>query len=124
VGVDGRDTHLRSKDFFEVETFPDMTFKSTKVEKKGDMWNVTGDFTLKGVTKQVTIPFTVNGMMKDQKGNVKMGISAQTTINRQDYGVKYGNKLPDGTLALSDIVKIDLQLEAGMQKKQVEKPVE
>ncbi len=124
TGVDGRDTHLRSKDFFEVETYPDMTFKSTKVEKKDKIWNVTGDFTLKGVTKQVTIPFTVNGMMKDQKGNVKMGISAQTTINRQDYGVKYGNKLPDGTLALSDIVKIDLQLEAGMQKKQTEKPVE
>jgi polyisoprenoid-binding protein YceI len=116
TGVAPRDNHLRTADFFEVEKYPDMTFKSTKVEKKGDKWNVTGDFTLKGVTKQITIPFTVNGMMKDQKGNVKMGISAQTSINRQDYGVKYGNKLPDGTLALSDVVKIDLQLEAGMQK--------
>ncbi len=117
TGVAPRDTHLRTADFFEVEKYPDMTFKSTKVEKKGDKWEVTGDFTLKGVTKQITIPFTVNGMMKDQKGNVKMGISAQTMINRQDYGVKYGNKLPDGTLALSDLVKIDLQLEAGMMKK-------
>ena len=120
TGVAGRDNHLRNKDFFEVETYPEMTFKSTKVEKKGDLWNVTGDFTLKGVTKSITIPFTLNGMMKDQKGGVKMGISAQTTINRQDYGVKYGNKLPDGTLALSDTVKIDLQLEAGMQKKTTE----
>ncbi len=67
---------------------------------------------------KITIPFTVNGMIKDQKGNVKIGVSAQTTINRQDYGVKYSNKQPDGTLTLSDIVKIDLQLEAGMQKKQ------
>jgi polyisoprenoid-binding protein YceI len=117
TGVAPRDNHLRTADFFEVDKYPDMTFKSTKVEKKGDMWNVTGDFTLKGVSKQITIPFTLNGMIKDQRGNVKMGISAQTTINRQDYGVKYGNKLPDGTLALSDIVKIDLQLEAGMQKK-------
>jgi len=117
TGVAPRDTHLRTADFFEVEKYPDMTFKSTKVEKKGDKWEVTGDFTLKGVTKQITIPFTVNGMMKDQKGNVKMGISAQTMINRQDYGVKYGNKLPDGTLALSDMVKIDLQLEAGMMMK-------
>jgi polyisoprenoid-binding protein YceI len=116
TGVERRDNHLRTADFFEVEKYPDMTFKSTKIEKKGDKWAVTGDFTLKGVTKQITIPFTVNGMMKDQKGNVKMGVSAQTTINRQDYGVKYGNKLPDGTLALSDIVKIDLQLEAGMKK--------
>ena len=117
TGVAPRDTHLRTADFFEVEKYPDMTFKSTKVEKKGDKWEVTGDFTLKGVTKQITIPFTVNGLMKDQKGNVKMGISAQTMINRQDYGVKYGNKLPDGTLALSDMVKIDLQLEAGMMMK-------
>ncbi len=117
TGVDARDNHLRTADFFEVGKYPDLTFKSTKVVKKGDKWDVTGDFTLKGVTKQITIPFTVNGMMKDAKGGVKMGISAQTTINRQDYGVKWGNKLPDGTLALSDIVKIDLQLEAGMQGK-------
>lgn len=118
TGVAPRDNHLRTADFFEVEKYPEMTFKSTKVEKKGDRWDATGDFTLKGVTKQITIPFTVNGMMKDAKGNVKMGVSAQTTINRQDYGVKWGSKLPDGTLALSDVVKIDLQLEAGMQKKQ------
>lgn len=116
TGVAPRDTHLRTADFFEVEKFPDMTFKSTKVTKNGDKLEVTGDFTLKGVTKQITIPFTINGMMKDDKGGVKMGISAQTSINRQDYGVKYGNKLPDGTLALSDTVKIDLQLEAGMKK--------
>lgn len=118
TGVAPRDNHLRNADFFEVEKYPDLTFKSTKVEKKSDKWEVTGDFTLKGVTKQITIPFTVNGMLKDQKGNVKMGISAQTAINRQDYGVKYGSKLPNGTLALSDTVKIDLQLEAGMMKKQ------
>lgn len=116
TGVEARDKHLRTKDFFEVETYPEMTFKSTKVEKKGKSLMVTGDFTLKGVTKQITIPFTINGMNKDDKGGVKMGVSAATTINRQDYGVKYGNKLPDGTLALSDTVKIDLQLEAGMKK--------
>ena len=116
TGVERRDNHLRNKDFFEVETYPDMSFKSTKVEKKGKNLLVTGDFTLKGVTKQVTIPFTINGMNKDDKGGVKMGVSAATTINRQDYGVKWGNKLPDGTLALSDTVKIDLQLEAGMKK--------
>lgn len=117
TGVDARDNHLRTADFFEVEKYPDMTFKSTKVAKKSELLEVTGDFTLKGVTKQITIPFTLNGMIKDAKGGVKMGISAQTTINRQDYGVKYGSKLPDGTLMLSDIVKIDLQLEAGMPVK-------
>lgn len=123
TGVAPRDNHLRNADFFEVEKYPEMTFKSTKVAKNGDKWEVTGDFTLKGVTKQITIPFTVNGMMKDARsGGVKMGISAQTSINRQDYGVKYGNKLPNGTLALSDIVKIDLQLEAAQEKKPAETP--
>jgi polyisoprenoid-binding protein YceI len=116
TGVTPRDTHLRTKDFFEVETFPEMTFKSTKVEKKGKNLLVTGDFTLKGVTKQIMIPFTINGVMKDDRGNTKMGFSAATTIHRQDYGVKWGNKLPDGTLALSDTVKVDLQLEAAMKK--------
>ncbi len=118
TGVAPRDTHLRSADFFEVEKYPEMTFKTTKVEKKGKDFMVYGDLTLKGVTKQVAIPFTINGIIKDAQGNMKMGISAETMINRQDYGVKWQNKLPDGTLALSDNVKIDLQLETAMKKKQ------
>lgn len=118
TGVAPRDTHLRSADFFEVEKYPEMTFKTTKVEKKGKDFVVHGDLTLKGVTKSVAIPFTINGIVKDAQGNMKMGISAETMINRQDYGVKWQNKLPDGTLALSDNVKIDLQLETAMKKKQ------
>lgn len=118
TGVAPRDNHLRSADFFEVEKFPEMTFKTTKVEKKGKDFIVHGDLTLKGITKQVAIPFTINGIIKDAQGNMKMGISAETMINRQDYGVKWQNKLPDGTLALSDNVKIDLQLETAMKKKQ------
>lgn len=117
TGVAPRDNHLRSADFFEVEKYPDLTFKTTKVESKGKKLIVYGDLTLKGVTKAVTIPFTVNGIIKDARGNMKMGISAETVINRQDYGVKWQNKLPDGTLALSDTVKIDLQLETVMKKK-------
>ncbi len=118
TGVAPRDTHLRSADFFEVEKYPEMTFKTTKVEKKGKDFVVYGDLMLKGVTKQVAIPFTINGFTKDAQGNMKMGISAETMINRQDYGVKWQNKLPDGTLILSDNVKIDLQLETAMKKKQ------
>ncbi|CAN5250884.1 hypothetical protein BH20ACI1_BH20ACI1_19790 [soil metagenome] len=118
TGVAPRDNHLRSADFFEVEKYPEMTFKTTKVEKKGKDFVVHGDLTLKGVTKQVAIPFTINGIIKDAQGNMKMGISAETMINRQDYGVKWQNKLPDGTLALSDNVKIDLELETAMKKKQ------
>ncbi len=116
TGVDGRDTHLRSKDFFEVETFPDMTFKSTKVEKKGKNLLVTGDFTLKGITKQITIPFTMLGVIKDQRGNMHIGIAATTMINRQDYGVKWSQKLDNGSLAVDDMVKVDLQIDAAKKK--------
>ncbi len=114
TGVAARDNHLRTADFFEVEKFPDLTFKSTKVEKKGDGWMLTGDFTLKGVTKSITFPFQISGWLPaDQRSGGKMGITAETSINRRDYGVNYGNTLPSGVAALSDNVKIVLQIEAG-----------
>ena len=117
TGVGGRDTHLRSPDFFEVEKFPELTFKSTKVEKKGSSWVVTGDFTLKGVTKSISLPFNVAGFLPaDQRSGGKMGVTAETSINRRDYGVNYGSNLPNGTAMLSDEVKINLQIEANRPK--------
>lgn len=117
TGVGGRDTHLRTADFFEVEKYPELTFKSTKVEKKGNGWAVTGDFTLKGVTKSITIPFNIAGFLPaDQRSGGKMGITAETTINRRDYGVNYGSNMPNGTAVLSDDVKINLQIEANRPK--------
>ena len=113
TGVEGRDKHLRTADFFEVEKFPEMTFKSTRVEKKSpNQFVAHGDFTLKGVTKQIALPFTVNGYLKDQRGNTKIGVSAVTTINRRDYNITYGNTLPNGALALADDVTVNLQIEA------------
>ena len=111
TGVAARDKHLRTADFFEVEKFPEMTFKSTKVEKKGKGWVVTGDLTMKGVTKSVAIPFTIPGWLPGERG-LKMGIAGETTINRRDFGVNYGNNLPSGIAALSDEVKVELQIEA------------
>lgn len=117
TGVVGRDTHLRSADFFEVEKFADLTFKSTKVEKAGAGWMVTGNFTLKGVTKTISLPFNVAGFLPaDQRSGGKMGITAETTINRRDYGVNYGGNMPNGTAMLSDEVKINLQIEANRPK--------
>ena len=116
TGISGRDNHLRSADFFEIEKFPEMTFKSTKVEKKGKNLLVTGDFTLKGVTKQITIPFTMVGIIKDQRGNMHVGIAATTTINRQDYGVKWSQTLDNGILAVDNMVKVDLQIDAAKKK--------
>lgn len=113
TGVSGRDTHLRSVDFFEVEKFPEITFKSTKVEKKGKGWIVTGDFTMKGVTKSISLPFDVTGFLPaDQRSGGKMGVTASTSINRRDYGVNYGGNLPTGAAMISDEVRIDLQIEA------------
>jgi polyisoprenoid-binding protein YceI len=111
TGVAGRDNHLRSADFFEVEKFPDITFKSTKVAKRGDDLQITGDFTMKGVTKSITFDFDLTGFVKDQRGTGKIGISADTKLNRRDYGVNYGGNLPNGTPSLSDIVEVELEIE-------------
>jgi len=112
TGVAGRDTHLRSPDFFEVEKYPEVTFKSTKIEKKGKDWMVTGDFTIKDVTKQITFPFNILGFIKGQNGGARMGVAAETTINRQEYNVKYDKALPDGTPQVDNNIKIWLQIEA------------
>lgn len=118
TGNDGRDKHLRTADFFEVEKYPTMTFKSTKIEKKGKTWMITGDLTMKDVTKQVTFPFEVVGFLKDEKsGGMKMGASAETTINRRDFNVNYGKDLPNGTPMLSDDIKVSLSIEANMPGK-------
>ncbi len=112
---EGRDKHLRTADFFDVEKFPEMTFKSTKVEKKGKNLMITGDLTMRGVTKSITFPFTVAGFLPDQRsGGMKMGAYAETTINRRDFGVNYGTNLPNGTQMLSDNVVVVLNIEANM----------
>ena len=117
TGVAPRDKHLRTADFFEVEKYPEMTFKSTKVEKKGKGWIVTGDLTMKGVTKSVAIPFEIAGWLPaGERSGMKMGIAGETLINRRDYGVNYGNNLPSGIPAVSDEVKVVLQIEAGKAK--------
>jgi polyisoprenoid-binding protein YceI len=113
TGVAPRDKHLRTADFFDVEKFADITFKSTKIEKKGKQWIMTGDFTMRGVTKEITFPFEVAGFIPGDKAT-RMGVMAQTTINRRDFGVNYGTNLPNGTAMLSDEVKINLQIEANM----------
>ncbi len=111
TGVAGRDNHLRTKDFFEVETYPDITFKSTKVAKKGKGWMVTGDLTMKGVTKSITFPFEISGWLApDERSGGKMGITAETELNRREYGVNYPNTV------VSDQIKVVLQIEAGKKK--------
>src|SRR3954453_12168602 len=87
TGVADRDGHLRSADFFDVETYPEITFASTDVSRDGDDWAVTGDLTIKGVTKPITIDFESTGSARDPFGNTRIGFEGRTTINRKDWGL-------------------------------------
>jgi polyisoprenoid-binding protein YceI len=90
-----------------------MTFKSSRVERKAqDQYVLHGDFTLKGVTKQISFPFTMAGAIKDAQGNTRFGVAAQTKIDRRDYGITWGNAMANGGLDVGNEVMIDLQLEA------------
>lgn len=113
TGIEGRDKHLRTADFFEAAKYPEMTFKSTRVERRGkDSYVLHGDLTLKGVTKPVALPFTITGAIKDPRGNTRFGINAQTKINRRDFGITYGNALSGGGFDVGNEVTINLNLEA------------
>ena len=108
---ENRDKHLRSADFFEVEKFPTITFKSTAVAAKGkDAFDVTGDLTMHGVTKRVTLPVTFGGFAKTQRGE-KAGFEVETTLNRKDYGIVWNRALDEGGFMLSDDVKVTINLE-------------
>ncbi len=114
TGVAGRDRHLRTADFFDVEKNPDLTFKSSKVEKKGKGWIVSGDLTMRGVTKPVSIPFEITGFVPgNERAGAKIGITGETTINRRDFGVNYGGNMPNGSPQIADQVKVVLAIEAG-----------
>lgn len=116
TGVAGRDNHLRTKDFFEVETYPDLKFKSTKVEKKGNSWVLTGDLTIKDVTKPVTIPFNITGFLPgNERSGGRMGITGETRINRREFNVNYGNPTA-AIITVADNVDIVLQIEATMPR--------
>ena len=117
---ENRDKHLRSEDFFEAEKFPAITFKSTSVVAKGnDTFAVTGDLTMRGVTKRVTLPVTFLGFAKTQRGE-KAGFEVETTLNRKDYGVVWNRALDEGGFVLGDDVKVTINLE--MNRKMPEAP--
>ena len=119
---EGRDKHLRSADFFDVEKNPVITFKSSKMKATGkDTYDVTGQFTMRGVTKEITIPVTVLGEMKDGRGTPKIGFETTTTLNRKDYGVNWNRALDAGGYILADDVKITITLEAGLKKDEAAK---
>jgi polyisoprenoid-binding protein YceI len=113
TGVADRDKHLRSADFFDTDKFPEITFKSTKIaaSSKKDVYDVTGDFTMHGVTKQVTFPVEVLGWQTSKQGE-RVGFGVATTVNRKDYGINWNRALDNGGFMLADDVDINVSVEA------------
>lgn len=108
-----RDKHLRSPDFFDVEKYPKITFKSTKVESVGDNeYKVIGDLTLHGVTKPAVFSVEYSGEIKDPYGFRRAGFSAKTKISRKEWGLTWNSLLETGGAVVSDEVKIEVDLEA------------
>jgi polyisoprenoid-binding protein YceI len=108
---DKRDAHLRNADFLDVEQFPTMTYKMSQYQKQGDTYTIIGNLTLRGVTKQVTLSATFNGVTKDPWGNTRAGFSADGTLNRKDFGMVWNNVLDSGGLVVGDEVHIHLDIE-------------
>lgn len=111
-----RDQHLRTSDFFLVDEYPTMTFKSTSFEVDGDDFTLVGDLTLRGVTKPVTLKGEFGGLVTDDYGRTKAGASASTKINRHDFGVSWNAALEAGGFTLGDDVTISIDLQVDLQK--------
>ena len=106
-----RDTHLRTPDFFDAEKHPTMTYKLKQYQKNGEHYTATGEFTLRGVTKEVTLTGNFNGITKDPWGNVRAGFNAEGKLNRKDFGMVWNKALDSGGLVVGDDVYIKLDIE-------------
>jgi len=108
-----RDGHLKSPDFFDSETFPKITFESTSITAVDeDTWEITGDLTMHGVTKPITLQAEVGGAGPDPFGGERAGLEATGEVSRGDYGMKFNQALGTGNAIVSDKVKLDLDIEA------------
>lgn len=110
--VEQRDTHLRSADFFDVANYPTMTFTSTNVVQKGDQITITGDFTMRGVTRPLTLTGEISGVMKDPWGMSRSALNVSAKIKRSDWGLTWNAALETGGVVVSDDVKISVEFEA------------
>jgi len=106
-----RDSDLRGKDHFEVETYPTITFRSTKIERDGDRLRMTGDLTMRGVTRPVVLEGQFTGTAQE-RGRTRVGFEAATTINRKDFGLAWNRAVEAGGWLLGDEVKIDISVAA------------
>jgi polyisoprenoid-binding protein YceI len=113
TGTADRDTHLKSDDFFAVDKFPTLTFVSSRVVKKSaEHFDVVGTFTIRDVSKEITVPVTFLGLAKDPWGNMRAGFEGEITVNRKDYGLAWNATLETGGFLVGDEVKISVSLQA------------
>ncbi len=107
-----RDAHLKSADFLDVESFPTLTFTSTSASGSGNSFVVTGDLTIHGVTKNVSVTFELLGVSTDPWGGVRIGFEGSTEISRKEFGLVWNTALETGGVLVGDTVKIELDVEA------------
>ena len=108
-----RDVHLRSADFFDVDKFPTLTFRSTRIQRRGaNRFDVTGQLTIHGVTRPVSFDASFLGKAKDPWGNERIAFEAQTIVNRKDFGLTWNAALETGGFLVGDDVTISLSVEA------------
>lgn len=113
---ENRDGHIKSADFFDIENHPTWTFTSTGFEAKGNDITLTGDLTLRGVTKPVALEVEFVGVNTDPWGNTKAGFEAKGEINRKDFGVEWNAPLETGGVLVGEKVSIELNIQAALQK--------
>lgn len=112
TGNDQRDAHIRSADFFEVETYPTMTYKSTGVRVEDGEYVLDGELTLKGVTRSVPLRLEINGFGPDAYGGVRAGFTATGEINRRDFNVNFNAPMANGGAVVADKITLQLEIEA------------
>lgn len=113
TGVQQRDDHLRSNDFFDMANFPEVTFTSTGIEHiDGNDYRVTGDLTIKDVTKPVTVDMSYTGFATDPFGNKRLGLEGSVTINRKEWGLNWNASLEAGGVLVSEKVQINVDISA------------
>jgi polyisoprenoid-binding protein YceI len=113
TGVADRDAHLRSADFFDVETYPEITFRSTRVEQVDDeVYRVTGDLTIRDATQPVSIDFTLTGSARDPFGNVRVGFEGALGLKRSDWALTWNTKLDTGGVLVSDRIQVEFDVSA------------
>jgi polyisoprenoid-binding protein YceI len=112
TGVAQRDHHLRTADFFDATNHPTMVFKTKQVQKSSEGFMMIGDFTMRGVTRELRVPVTLSKPIKDPWGHTRIGLEARARLNRKDYGIAYNQLLETGVAAVGEEVELEINAEA------------